>query len=78
MPEEGCHWAEDRVNSFVVLDCRGKSGEVTGAPLRISLVHNPQVDPVGSKDLQDDCQKDGVEKLGKNPVSEKMDDNDDN
>ena len=51
LPEEGRHWAKDRVNSFVVLDRRGKSGEVTGAPLSISLVHNPQVDPVCDKHL---------------------------
>ena len=62
----------------MVVDGTGESGEVTRASLRVPLAHNPQVNPVCSKDLQDYCQEDDVEKLGEDLVSEKMDDSNDN
>ena len=78
LPQESCNGTEHCVNSLMVFHNTGKSREVAGISLSVPLAHNPQVDPVGSKDLQDDCQKDCVEKLGKNPVSEKMDDSNHN
>ena len=78
LPEEGCYGTQHCVNPSMLIHGTGKSWEVTRTSLCVPLAHNPQVNPVCNKDLQDDCQEDYVEKLGKYSVSEKMDDSNDN